>query len=210
MKSLNNPFASRHMESLSYLFTDLSLTAVMERLASQNFRGAITGPRGSGKTTLLETIGRRLEQTGFKCRYLYLKRENKSRGITRCPYPAGENCSRMAFLIDGAEQLSRFGRYRLYLKIKPAGAVVITTHGRSALPGLIRTRTSPALLYDLVFQLTGKTDMLSEQAIFALYHRHQGDIRQALRELYDVWAAGRGRSDLHPVNMSLDISHVSH
>lgn len=208
MKSSCNPFASRHMESLPYQFKDLSLTDLMERLASLNYRGAITGSRGSGKTTLLETIGGQLEQTGFNCRYLYLKEENKSgfKGAKALCFPSsGEAFYKTAVLIDGAEQLSRLAWYRLHFTIKKAGAVVATTHGKSALPCLIHTRTTPALLYDLVLQLTCCTSRISEPAVFDLYHRHHGDIRQALRELYDIWAAGADRT-----NMPLDIIHGTH
>ncbi|MEW6076637.1 MAG: hypothetical protein AB1724_02365 [Thermodesulfobacteriota bacterium] len=189
MKSRVNPFASRHIESLPYQFTALSLNAVMERLAAQRYRGAIIGPCGSGKTTLLETIGRRLEQTGFCCCYLYLKKENRP-VYTPWPKPlSGRDAANTAFLIDGTEQLSRPSWFGLYFRIRAAGAIVVTTHGKSLLPPLVHTRTSPALLHDLVRQLTGKAETISEPAIVDLYRRHQGDIRQALRELYDVWAA---------------------
>ena len=188
MKSHSNPFASRCMESIPYQFTDISLHTVMEQLASQNFRGSITGPKGSGKTTLLETIGRQLGQTGFSCDYLYFKKDSKLRCRQQLKPVTGEDISKTAYLIDGTEQLSRFEWSRLYSKIKLSGAVVLTAHVKSPLPPLIHTQTSPSLLYDLVLKLNGKTDMISEQAVFDLYHRHKGDIRQALRELYDVWA----------------------
>ncbi len=187
MKARDNPFASRNIESLPYQFTALSLSAVMERLAAQRYRGAIVGPCGSGKTTLLETIGRQLAQTGFHCRHLYFKKGDKPVFKTPSKPFSGQDAHKTAFLIDGAEQLSRLAWYRLYFNIKTAGAVVVTTHGKPFLPPLIHTQTSPALLYDLVLKLTGKTERIAEPEIFDLYRRHQGDIRQALRELYDVW-----------------------
>jgi hypothetical protein len=189
MKSRVNPFASRHIESLPYQFTALSLNAVMERLAAQRYRGAIIGPCGSGKTTLLETIGHWLEQTGFCCRYLYLKKGGRPVYTPPAEPLSVRDAANTAFLIDGAEQLSRPAWYGLYFKIRAAGAVVVTTHGKSLLPLLVQTQTSPALLHDLVRQLTGSTEPIAEPAIVDLYRRHQGDIRQALRELYDVWAA---------------------
>ena len=184
MKSRNNPFASHHVESLPYRFTATCLTAVMEQLAAQHYRGAIIGPKGSGKTTLLETIGRQLAQTGFSCRYLYLQKGQKP---FYNPALSRENAQKTAFLIDGAEQLSRTAWYRFYFKIRRAGAVVVTAHARHALPALIHTQTSPALLYDLVLKLAGQAEAVAEPEIDALYSRHQGDIRQALREMYDVW-----------------------
>jgi hypothetical protein len=46
------------------------------------------------------------------------------------------------------------------------------------------------LLSDIIGALGGPTKALSMQETDALFERHRGNIREALRELYDRWAAG--------------------
>lgn len=59
-----------------------------------------------------------------------------------------------------------------------------TLHARGWLPTLATLTTSPALLAELVRELTGET-----MSCEALYHQHRGNLRAALRELYDRAAA---------------------
>ncbi len=93
-----------------------------------------------------------------------------------------------AFLIDGVEQLSWLDWKRFCLYAKNAGAMIITSHVKKKMPTLLNTKTSPELLHDLVLNLVGEKNMVSKQALTRLFETHHGNIRLALRELYDVWA----------------------
>ena len=67
-----------------------------------------------------------------------------------------------------------------------AGGLLITAHGRGLLPALVECRTTPALLGDLVRELVGAE---AEQLPLArLYRSHRGNLREALRALYDLYA----------------------
>ena len=188
MNARTNPFASRQMESLAYQCTEMPLKEIMARLQTLHYRAAIIGPEGSGKTTLLETIGSRLKNTGFKPVFIKFDTEKnrfkKDLFIPNFQIPF----HRHAFLIDGVEQLSRLSRKRLYASTKKAGALVITSHRHTKMPVLVKTSTSPDLLYDLVLKLVGKKKMMDRQKINCLFETHNGNIRLALRTLYDTWS----------------------
>jgi GTPase SAR1 family protein len=188
MNSRNNPFASRHVESLPFQCPDMTLADIMTRLNNLNYRAAIVGPEGSGKTTLLETICKRLRQDGYKTVYIRFNAENKrfKRDLfSRIPK---KRITGHAFLVDGVEQLSWPDWKFFCLYTKHAGALIITSHVKKKMPILVKTSTSPELLYDLVLKLVGEMEMVSKQEITRLFDTHQGNIRLALRELYDVWA----------------------
>lgn len=188
MNARTNPFASRQMESLDYQCTDMPLKEIMARLQTLHYRAAIVGPEGSGKTTLLETIGNRLRETGFKTVFIKFDTENNRLNKNLFIPDRQIPFHRHAFLIDGAEQLSRLSRIRLYASAKKAGALVITSHRTTKLPILVQTSTSPALLYDLVLKLVGQQKMTGWQEINRLFEIHNGNIRLALRTLYDTWS----------------------
>jgi hypothetical protein len=83
--------------------------------------------------------------------------------------------------VDSAEQLGWLGWRELRRLTVAAGALLITTHRRGHLPTVFVCRTSPELLGELVRELTGEPRDCS-----ALWRRHRGNIRLALRELYDA------------------------
>src|SRR5439155_10501506 len=86
-------------------------------------------------------------------------------------------------IVDGAEQLSWFRWQSLRIRARNAGGLIITTHTSGRLQRLLETRTSPALLKHLVLQLSN--DPFDCDALFA---RHRGNIRDGLRDLYDLCA----------------------
>ncbi len=192
MNARSNPFSSRHVESLAYQYNNLPWKDIMARLKLLNYRGAIIGPEGSGKTTLLETIGAGLRQDGFKIVYVKFNEENKKLKRELFKNNPEKLITGHAFLVDGAEQLSWLAWKRFCLYTKKSGAVIITAHAEAQrmrmMPTLVNTTTSPELLYDLVLKLIGKNDMVTRQEINRLFKSHHGNIRLALRELYDIWA----------------------
>lgn len=188
MKARHNPFASRYINNLPYRHPDLSLTDIMQRLGALQYRAAIAGPEGSGKTTLLEQIGRRLRQAGYTVTYLRLDGSTNRFSKTELNRLYMHLSSTHAVLLDGAEQMSwAYWRY-FRMRIHRAGALVITTHTPGYLPVLVRTRTSAELLFDLVAELLGPNRTIPITDIKQLFDAANGNIRTALRELYDRWA----------------------
>ena len=73
-------------------------------------------------------------------------------------------------------------------RARRAGGVIITAHGSGRLPTLVVCATNAALLDRIIRRLT--PDVLAAAPPAAdLFTRHRGNLRNALRELYDVYAA---------------------
>jgi predicted ATP-binding protein involved in virulence len=192
MNSRSNPFSSRHVESLAFQRPDISLEDIMVRLKRLNYRAAIIGPEGSGKTTLLEAIGAGLQQQGFQTVYLKFDTENKKLKKDLFEHNPKKRITSQALLVDGVEQLSWLSWKRLCFYMRNAKAFIITSHAktriRRMMPTLLNTSTSPELLFNLVLKLVGEKQMISRQKTSRLFDKHHGNIRLAMRELYDIWA----------------------
>ena len=164
---------------------------LLDRLASINYRGAIVGPEGRGKTTLLEDLEPLLRARGFGVKHLRLTRERPRFGrdwlrvffkfVTRSD----------VLLFDGAEQLSRLAWWRFRRLSRRAGGLVITSHLAGMLPTLVECETDPALLQGIVRDLLPEPAAIGATGVDAaqLLRRHDGNVREALRDLYDLYAA---------------------
>lgn len=181
MRARDNPFSSERVLRVRYQPQGWTWAELLNRLRAFQFRAAIVGPKGSGKTTLLEDLAGVLSDRGYVTRHCQLTTENRPfraadwRRITRHLGP------RDIVLLDGCEQLTWIHWHRFRLATRCAGGLIITTHFPGRLPTLVRTTTSPALLAQIVRDLAGKVPADPEE----LYVRHGGDLREAIRELYD-------------------------
>jgi hypothetical protein len=156
-----NPFRSSRVLAFRYRFLESGWDALLARLDGMGMRGAIVGPEGSGKTTLLEDLGERLRATGRRVR-----------------------------LLDGAERLSR-REWRQFLRgAREDEGLIVTAHREGLLPTLLRTRTTPEILDAAVLAASGRSCAEFGVSPQELWTRHGGNVRTALRELYDV-CAGR-------------------
>ncbi len=183
----DNPFASRRIDGLRYRFRRGGIGDLKTDLARHGNRGAVVGPHGSGKTTLLDALAGELEGEFARVNLGSDTRRPLSRALSSLPAAI---CDVHVVLIDGAEQLDRWGWWRLHRRVRHAGILVITSHAPGRLPTIHRCTTDPALLRELVAELS--PGMVGDADLEALFQRHGGDIRSCLRELYDRWA-GRGR-----------------
>jgi hypothetical protein len=89
--------------------------------------------------------------------------------------------------LDGAEQLPAAVWLWFRWSVRRAGGLVITAHRRGRLPTLVECATTADLLDRIVRRLAPEGTAHPSPA--ALFARHRGNIRDALRELYDVHAA---------------------
>jgi hypothetical protein len=188
MRAADNPFAVQKVLRIRYRLSGQTWEGLLERLAAMQFRAAIVGPHGRGKTTLLEDLAPRLEARGFRIRSVmlhtgdrHLRREQRQL-LLRHLSPRDFLC------VDGAEQLGRISWLALLARSQTAGGLLITSHRPSLLPTLLDCETSPELLAGIVRDLLGRESNGSEE----LFARHDGNLREALREMYDVWAEGGG------------------
>ncbi|HYN20696.1 MAG TPA: hypothetical protein VE078_07040, partial [Thermoanaerobaculia bacterium] len=87
-------------------------------------------------------------------------------------------------LLDGADLLGPLSWLRVRWCCRRAGGLVITSHRPGLLPTLLECETTPELLAEIVNELAGESTQVEE-----LFARHRGNLRTALRDMYDGYAS---------------------
>jgi hypothetical protein len=190
MRAADNPFSVDRIHQLRYQPRGWDWEEILSRLHSLHHRAAIVGPEGSGKTTLMEDLAERLAPRGLRPRFFTLNRQNRRLDpqlLSWLDHQAGPND---LLCFDGCEQLGPIRWRWLYHACRRLGGVLITTHKPGRLETLVRCDTDAPLLLRLIRQLQPDLDFTVEDACHLL-HQHRGNIRLALREMYDrSWQAG--------------------
>jgi hypothetical protein len=189
MRARDNPFAVQRVLAVRSRLARVTWEELLDRLAAFGFRAALVGPHGHGKTTLLEDLAPRLEDRGFRLRSATLRARDRRLTAAQEETLFADLAGRDLLLVDGAEQLGRLSWLRLRRKSRAAGGLVITSHHAGLLPTLHECRTTPELLAGIVRDLLGSEAEGMSPETEELWLRHRGNVRDALRELYDVWAA---------------------
>ena len=188
MRARDNPFATARVLRIRYRFSGESWDDLLSRLARTHHRGAIVGPEGAGKTTLLEDFEPRLRERGFEIVWLRLTREEPHFPNGTSRDPSLKVGPKHFVLFDGAEQLSRWSWWRFLMNTRRAGGLLITSHQPGLLPTLIECRTSQYLLAGIVADLLHEPARDQQACAAQLFSKHKGNLREALRELYDMWS----------------------
>jgi hypothetical protein len=191
MKPRVNPFRSSQIDNLPYRFCGDSEGELLERLQTLRRRAAIVGPNGSGKTTLLEHIATRL----YHLQPLYISLHSDRIALPSLPAILPSH----AVLVDGADLLNKPAWLMLRWQCRNAAALVITSHRAGLLPTLCECRTTSALLRDLIASLIDPFSIDAD----ALFARHQGNLRNAFRELYDTCALQTAGVPARPLSFSI-------
>lgn len=186
MLARENPFAVQRVLAIRYRLAGTSWDELLARLAALRFRAALVGPHGHGKTTLLEDLGARLAGRGFRVRSVILHEGDRRLAPPQRREIFSDLNPTDILLLDGAEQLGRLAWLEVRTRVRSAGGLVITSHRPGLLPTLYECRTTPELLKGIVGELLGK-----EVAVEELFARHEGNVRGALRELYDFYSDQR-------------------
>jgi hypothetical protein len=187
MRARDNPFGADRVLSIRYEFPEGQAGPLLARLERLRYRAAIVGPHGTGKTTLLEDLETPLARLGFRVTHLRLDAAHRRfprGGLSRL---AATLDARDLICFDGAEQLGRAAWMMFRWRTRRAGGVLITSHRPGLLPTLVECTTSPELLEGIVSRLAPQTGAVRLPA--DLFARHHGNLRDAFRELYDVYAA---------------------
>ena len=187
----DNPLAMSLTTNVAFRFASHDWEFHFQRLSELGFRASIVGRRGSGKSTLLAELHHELERRGVDSHFVFLPQD---RGLHAAMLNAAFERSRAGavLLVDGIERLGLFQRRKLLNRARKSAGLVITKHHRCKLPTWIQTQTSPELMTDVLVDL----NLDHPQVILAgqvAFEKHDGNIRNALRELYDQFAAGAFR-----------------
>ncbi len=182
-----NPLAVNRTSSIQFRFADHDWEFHLGRLRQLNFRAAIVGQQGSGKSTLLRELNRQLQQHYIPSHFVFLPRQRQHhQPMLELAFEHVENC---VLLVDGVERLNLFQRRDLFKRTRNSAGLVITKHHRCKLPTWIQTQTSLDLMTEVLVDLQlDQPEFLSAGEI--AFAKHNGNIRNALRDLYDQCAAG--------------------
>lgn len=187
MRARDNPFRTDRLHAMRYQAPGFSWSELLARLDRQSGRGAIRGREGSGKTTLLRELAGRLERSGHTVRLLRPSPSDPVRARRQVrDFTLGLD-RRTALLLDGADRVGPIAWRRLEQEARRAGVLVVTTHREARLETLHRCATTPALLADLVGELLPASER-SVPGLERLLEHENGDVRRALRALYDRFA----------------------
>ena len=189
MRARDNPFATARIHEIRYRFDRTTWEELMARLESMGWRGAIVGPEGAGKTTLLEDFVPRLRERGWEVVPMRLTREQPRFAGNTLRALAPRLTSNAFILFDGAEQLSGWAWWSFLWRVRRAGGLIITSHRGGRLPTLVRCETSSRLLAGIVAELLQGTALPAGVQLDRLFRKHCGNIRETLRELYDLFSA---------------------
>jgi len=183
VKARDNPFRSDRVESVAYRFVDATTwDQLLARLDALQFRACVWGAEGSGKTTLLDELVRRFLSARFRIHLFTARSQQPPAGLLETSW-TGEDL----VIVDGADLLKRASLARLKKRTEAAGGLLITSHFPGLLPALYECRTSPQLLREVVAELIG-ADAARRLLLDQIYRDHAGDLRRALRRLYDLYA----------------------
>ena len=153
-----------------------------------NFQAEIVGLQGSGKSTLLAQLHEHLQKRSFKSHFVSLPQDRESyRSLLRQAFQ--QSTAGCVILFDGIERLGFFQRRALIRRTRASG-LVVTKHYRGKLPPLIQLRTSQQLMTQLLNDLDLDQPEIIQAGKLA-FEKHQGNIRDALRDLYDQCADGK-------------------
>jgi len=166
------------------------VAGLIDRLAQNNWWGAIIGPHGSGKSTLLATLLPVLEQAGRRPLLIALHD-----GQTQLPpgWLPSDTAPETIIVVDGYEQLSLFSRWRLTRCCRRRGlGLLATAHGSVGLPQLVSTQADLKIAQRVVERLVSPLDgTITPSDVAECLPRHAGNLREMLFQLYDLYERRR-------------------
>jgi hypothetical protein len=191
---VENPFCTRRIRpgALPYLFPPgMSLEVILQRLHNAAGWGEIIGPHGSGKSTLLAGLIPLLHAEGWRTQRIDL--HDGERRLPVNPRHIPEADAPFLLIVDGYEQLGGLSRLHLKRHCRRRGwGLIVTAHRSSGLPELFDATATIEQANRVVAELLKNSDYpISSQHIADRYARCQGNLREMLFDLYDLFERQR-------------------
>ena len=184
----SNPFSTRFtrpgmVPPLDASGRPLDVVLLAERIHSQGGMFVIEGPHGHGKTTLLVAILAVLRGRG---RTTLLVRADSFAAAWGVVLDIAQARAGTVVGVDGWEQLPPGATAAIRMISRWRRTVIgVTAHRWTGLPVLSRCHTSPDVLAGVVERLPGHGGRIGRTDILEAFHRHGGNVREALYDLYD-------------------------
>jgi hypothetical protein len=191
----SNPFSTRYIRpgAMEYIFPPgVTAAGLANALQQQDWRGSIIGPHGSGKSSLLTALRPELERLGRTIFYQQLHSGQHTVDWVAVKLPEWDE--RSLVIIDGYEQLSflQAGLLRQRCHRRRAG-LLVTAHQPLHFPGwrlpaIFTTQPSLELAHAIVQRLLPESDdRITPSDVAEAYVKHDGNLREMLLGLYDVF-----------------------
>lgn len=187
----SNPFATRFTRpgAIEFLFPPgESAQGLVDRLRDQGWQGGIVGPHGAGKSTLLATLNEPLNVAGRN-----VVQATLHQGETDLPQSLDDWrrwTPATQVIVDGYEQLTWWSRSKLARRIRDRQAgLLATSHAPTGLPLLISVEPRLDAAQEVVRHLLPDESMVKTSDIEQHFRACDGNIREMLFQLYDVYQA---------------------
>ncbi len=184
-----NPVKSDRVNNIEFRLAEHDWQWQLNKLRSLKYRASILGHQGSGKTTLLYALAELLNRRSIANHHVSLPPQTTHHGaLVQHAITRSENGA--ILLVDGIERLSFMSRWQLFRQTRRGAGLVVTAHRSCSLPTWIHCKTSPELMVSILEDL-GLGDHRIRIAALRAFENSSGNVRNALRDLYDQFAAGR-------------------
>lgn len=192
-----NPFSAARLRpgTIDFIFEHgQNLAKLVDLLEANHWRGEITGRHGTGKSTLLAAMIPAIEGRGriVKAVTLSAGQRKLPRGyLTSLRLTAGLGLA----AVDGIEQLSALSRLRLKrcCKVNAAGLLAVS-HRSARLPRVYQTTVEAPRAWKVAQRLQeGYTPLVKLGDLVERLAKRQGNLREALFDLYDLYEQRRPR-----------------
>ena len=183
-----NPFSSRHvrpgrLQPLTAETKIRDLPALMATIRAAGGSAAIEGSHGTGKSTLMVALAGELASAGRLAGNLQLRSTRDcltALGLVWRAEPGSTVC------LDGWERLGWPGSLAVRCLARMRGCdLLVTSHRPTGLPLSIVLAGSLRLLRAIVAELPDHGGLIQDQDLVTAFARHEGNLREALCDLYD-------------------------
>ncbi len=189
--NVSNPFCAARLRpgTIAFVFEEgKNLEQLVDSLEANAWRGQITGRHGTGKSTLLAALTPAIEGRGRLVKSITLvaaQRHLPREFLMSLRLTAGLGVA----AVDGFEQLLPWNRLLLKQSCRTHGVgLVVASHRSAHLPSLYETAVDETRAWRVVEQLqNGFPRRIEIGDLTARLTRHQGNLRESLFDLYDLY-----------------------